>query len=449
MPLNVLPENHPVLQGAMNPPVMAIGDSLYNGVRSLSITAELARQSVPAQVAAALGVAGFRVPNYPRPVLFDLEDWVRNGGLSLASFQQGMVANAQAWINSGPEWSYDLLHDNLAIAGAEYANLWTDTAAALKAQVPAALATLQSGTGLSYDGVGKLYYGINGAFVLNPSGHHDLDDLTPLEWVASRKPQRLLISIGSNNGLFRAGISGIYDRACQQTMAAIPDAAAQLVDEMVKTGYVPPRIYMTKLIKPSTICNLMPREDYTEVPDGKQYFDQYLARLGGGIAFISGDQMAAFDAAVADLNAKVEAAMRAELAKLGGDIPVLTMVDVYGMSEKLDAKHLPRQPSMPVKVQTRRGLTQTLSNIPLSIGLFGGFDHGGLFGLDNMHPTVPAYALFANTVLDAIEKGEPGVAFTRRDVQAAFQADSLLQNPPGNWDFVAVLAALLGSLGVL
>ena len=39
------------------PEMMAIGDSLYNGVRSLTITRDLAKWSVPAQVANALNIA--------------------------------------------------------------------------------------------------------------------------------------------------------------------------------------------------------------------------------------------------------------------------------------------------------------------------------------------------------------------------------------------------------
>jgi len=59
-----------------NPEMMAIGDSLYNGVRSLSINASLAQWSVPAQVARALNIP-FTVPEYPRNVVVDMEHWLR------------------------------------------------------------------------------------------------------------------------------------------------------------------------------------------------------------------------------------------------------------------------------------------------------------------------------------------------------------------------------------
>ena len=56
-----------------NPELMAIGDSVYNGVRSLTIDRVLASHSVPAQVAAAFGW-DFVSPDYPRPVLANLEE---------------------------------------------------------------------------------------------------------------------------------------------------------------------------------------------------------------------------------------------------------------------------------------------------------------------------------------------------------------------------------------
>ena len=55
-----------LLQGRMGPDVMAIGASVFNGVRSATITRELAEKSAPAQVARQ---TGWRLlpPDYPRP----------------------------------------------------------------------------------------------------------------------------------------------------------------------------------------------------------------------------------------------------------------------------------------------------------------------------------------------------------------------------------------------
>jgi hypothetical protein len=56
--------------------MMAIGDSLFNGVRSLTINQQLAQWSAPAQVARALGIP-FANPDYPRNVVINFEQWLR------------------------------------------------------------------------------------------------------------------------------------------------------------------------------------------------------------------------------------------------------------------------------------------------------------------------------------------------------------------------------------
>ena len=67
---------------ADRPELMAIGDSIYNGTRSLTTNAELARLSVPAQVARAFGW-DFKSPAYPFDVLFNLEALFRANAFDL------------------------------------------------------------------------------------------------------------------------------------------------------------------------------------------------------------------------------------------------------------------------------------------------------------------------------------------------------------------------------
>ena len=96
------------------PELMAIGDSIYNGTRSLTTNAELAALAVPAQVARAFGW-NFRTPSYPRDVLFDLEDLFRSGRFDLDGLKQSVLDNAQAWLDQG-RWSADDCFDNISIA---------------------------------------------------------------------------------------------------------------------------------------------------------------------------------------------------------------------------------------------------------------------------------------------------------------------------------------------
>ena len=52
----ILPPNHLALKGCLRPPAMAIGDSMFNGVRSLTIHDELAAVSPVQQFAEAVGL---------------------------------------------------------------------------------------------------------------------------------------------------------------------------------------------------------------------------------------------------------------------------------------------------------------------------------------------------------------------------------------------------------
>ena len=116
----ILPPNHLALAGYMRPPVIAIGDSMSNGVRSLTIRDELAALSPVQQFVEAVGLPMTR-PVYPREVLFDLEDMARDGILSLFSLQSRITKNAKAWLNAKPK-AKPLFHDNLSCAGADCAD---------------------------------------------------------------------------------------------------------------------------------------------------------------------------------------------------------------------------------------------------------------------------------------------------------------------------------------
>src|SRR5437764_15150217 len=96
------------------PELMAIGDSIYNGTRSLTTNAELAQLSVPAQVARAFGWE-FKAPAYPFDVLFNLEALFRANAFNLGTLKAAVIANAQRWLDRTP-WADTDGFDNIAIA---------------------------------------------------------------------------------------------------------------------------------------------------------------------------------------------------------------------------------------------------------------------------------------------------------------------------------------------
>jgi hypothetical protein len=117
----------------VKPGMMAIGDSLFNGVRSLTINQQLAQWSAPAQVARALGIP-FAIPDYPRNVMVNFEQWLREFS-NLIGIAADVESNMNFW-DTNPKSSLPEF-DNIAIASAGYADLWTRTAQVAQTEIDA------------------------------------------------------------------------------------------------------------------------------------------------------------------------------------------------------------------------------------------------------------------------------------------------------------------------
>lgn len=407
------------------PELMAIGDSIYNGTRSLTTNAALARLSVPAQVARAFGWA-FSSPSYPFDVLFDLEAVIRAGAFDLDALKESIVANAQGWLDR-PRWADDDCFDNIAIAQSVIGDLSSFTHLNHVSTIEPLLAEFRDGPGFGFAALMGLYEAINTSFVLNPRRDpaSRWAGMTPLEIVAERRPRRLLIDIGINDGVWtvclEATASGLDSAAIATGMR---DLGARLA-AMKAAGQVG-TIYLNLIPKPSCIANLMPRHDPDRPPGASGYFPEYLGRLGqlGGL---DGSQMKAIDEEIVALNRTIAEDLGAMFPDGG-----LALIDTYAMVEARDDKHF--RDSEPIWVRNWR-----LNNVPLQ-----GFSHrGGLYGLDNLHPTAVGYAVLARTVCEAIVATEGIVPVQPVDFAAAFEADSLLTDVPRLLDVDNLLIDLL------
>ncbi|HYZ64401.1 MAG TPA: hypothetical protein VE650_18275, partial [Acetobacteraceae bacterium] len=206
--------------------IMAIGDSMYQGVRSLSFIPEMVRLSAPAQVARAIGMI-MTVPDLQHPLLFDLEAELRKGGLIhlVSHIRDTCLANLQFWPLDRP-WSQHEAFDNIAVGGAKISSLEDDTYDRYVDELPALIARLsapgQSVADLAQT-IGTLWYALNNCYTLNPQHRSQQGRKSPLDQVEDRQPQILLINIGSNEGLFMAGFAGDFSPETMQGVAAIPD----------------------------------------------------------------------------------------------------------------------------------------------------------------------------------------------------------------------------------
>jgi len=412
--------------------IMAIGDSLYQGVRSLSIAADKARHSVPAMVAAALGLP-MSLPLMPRPILFDLEVILGQGALVhlIEAIRQVALKNLDAWLKD-PVWSTEEAFDNLALGGAAITNLSADSFDAYWPTIPGLRDELAANHGSITDVVtviGKLWYALNACFVLNPSRRSGTAQsaASPIAQVAARKPATLLVNIGSNEGLFDAGFTGSYDTAAKASIAGIPDKMAALAGDLAAAAPADCRIVINSLLRPRFIPNLYPRTDPDTFP-GPDYYPSYIAYLGGADS-IPAAALQAFDDQIAGVNAASKERMQAVLGAR------MVWVDVYDACDRFDGKHYADRfveiPSAGIR----------LRNQPLEI-IFGHFNRGGISGLDNMHPTVPGYAKLAEVVLAGM--GSPQTL----SIDDAYAADTLLQDLPPSYPLFQLEIALLGSLGL-
>jgi lysophospholipase L1-like esterase len=395
---------------ADKPEMMAIGDSLYQGVRSLSLTSNTAPFSPPALVAESLGIERFAVPTPPRPILWDVEKiFDRPVPLIISAIElPGEVrANGAIWL-ADRTWTSDEAFDNVAVGGAEIDSLYNDTYAKHWSKFQRQFAEILLNP-LPYQMLSDMWYSLNVCFTLNPHRREEQMERSQLDQVVDRRPKRLLVNIGSNEGLFSGaflGDIGAANTSLQAGMAKMRVLAEKLAELPRDTEH----IVFNSLIRPRTATNLMPADKDTINYPNDRYFDAYGPWLFSDQQNIPGSQLKSFDDLVQYQNGEVHNLLQ---QKLGSR---LVYVDLYEMSDRFDGKHY--------KDRTLNIRGRTLKNLPLS-GTSADFG-GGLTGLDNMHPTVPGYSLIADAVLAAIQPNNP--VTTNKDIM--FSRDTLLNNIP-------------------
>ena len=95
--------------------------------------------------------------------------------------------------------------DNIAIASTVYSDLWERTWRTAESEIIALRSELgESFFGLN-DRLDRLYFDFNTRFLLNPAADASAEAKSSLDIVTERQPERLLVSIGGNNGLWQFG----------------------------------------------------------------------------------------------------------------------------------------------------------------------------------------------------------------------------------------------------
>lgn len=427
----------------MHPRLMAIGDSVYNGMRSVTIDASKTQMSPPALIARGLGIASFTVPDLPRPVIADLERWLEYCSpilglpLALPRIRQEIRDSIRFWATGNanvPSPGGHRVFDNLAFAGATIQDMYQLTAekADAVARELAQQALAADGIGGLLENIGDLLINANARFTLAPdpelSEANPFRRRTSMEIVAMRQPERLLVGIGHNNGLvdivMRAEPAGSSHLA-EQCALHYPELIRQLcaLPKTVKA------IYVNLLPAPSAVSSLMPISAEKIDTELGTYFSRYETRVGYRYGTYTGERLHEIDKEIRDLNQWIIDQFRA--ADTQGRVH---FVDIFAHMKAVDSKNNGRTASNTFLVGSKTCTNQCFEAHPFFPG-GAGFKGGGMQGLDGIHLTTLGNALMANWVLSEIKAAE-GAAVTPLDLSAIGKKDSLVADPPNAWSWV-------------
>lgn len=421
---------------------MAIGDSLYNGVQSLRINWWLSEWAPPSLVAIRLGLIeeknsdrtgdrNFYGPQYytqdaapgaTQSYGFNLENIPGLTGLLSAPRRQAEALKYLALQYQPPNGRQ--MVDNIAFSGANSSDMFAWKAGDYRRAAIDAIA--RAARGADFGALADAFLYANAYFVLNPTKNTCLDDLSALDQVELRQPKRLMINIGSNNGLYRLAFeaASLDDAACdtkfEDKITVTKRCNAATIREFITTRYLAdlrqlflrlskiPRletVYFNNLALPSQPANL--------VYDGKNYKSSLF-----GTRNVSPSELNNNDEFVHQVNNSVSSLIEQFNQRSG---PNFVYVDQSGTLENFDYKKCVDEKSadrcnefrLTISAKNVLGLTSgrdvKLDNRPFEPGGQSGYvtgaslstktSQGGLFSFDNMHLSTVGYELMAQTVL--------------------------------------------------
>lgn len=412
--------------------LMAIGDLLFNGVRSLTINGVLAQWSAPSQVAQALGVTDFAVPDYPANVVINFENWVSKI-LNVVNIEKDLHNNIALW-ETMPKSKAHTQFDNISIASSTYSDMWMNTAEVAQGKIDGINADIRAGRSSVFDNLADLFFAYNTRFLMNPSDDPAMAKKSAIDIVTDRQPERLIVSIGANNGLWDMAFGA---QACpglgRQPGLWGPQDVADLDTFIEKLLGLPAgveQIYLNALPRPSCTAVMMPvdDDDLDHKPGPARYYATYENRFGFNYATLTAAQVTLNDQIIDQVNQRIAAQIAGSRIHL---VPVDTLFTSYDFKTNGAAKTVPgpdRHVISNIMIDEYSDVSQDAGEPPLWFG--------GLMGLDGMHPTIVGYNLMAQSIVDTIVAVEgAGVAAGKLPtLKDAIKADKLVSAFPGTWD---------------
>jgi len=425
--------------------LMIIGDSLAQGCRSLTVKRDFCTQSWAARIAQTQGWV-FNTPDFPIPVLFDLEQEVRVLNTSIISIEHlrfegffGRVRdNLNTWLTNASESAFTCF-DNLGLSGCLIDDLYTRTArtsAEELAELAPHGASLDVLDNLVDQKFASLHLAINSRFTLNPSQDPELNDLTQLDWVEKRRPKILLVQVGHNHGLYSIGADAQDGSFTQSGGTGHAEYFDQWGELARRLALLPPEvgtILVVLLPKLGAVANLQPRGVERE----QGYAESYEPVLSASTNILAGDRLRTIDQAIQSANQQIRQIL-VDAATTSGAANRLRFLDTFALFDALDFKdsldesrRLPVTPTMTIDnryLESKQSLRPPFGRQLVA---------GGFQSIDGMHATGCGYADLASEVMKVL-----GLAHDRTALLSkGFDEDELLTHYPIELDF---LVSILG-----
>ncbi len=364
---------------------VAIGDSVSQGCQGLNVEEGRQYYSWPAQLARQIGVE-FNQPlmKYPGCGIPNPEDWINDPKIGLDDLMKGFLFPRRVDGYDNQERI-----DNYAISGATLGQVldWHYTAIG-----PDRSAFVEM-------------VGITSPWVTATlGGHLKKQYASAVDQALAREPSLLTVWIG-NNDSFISMVAGT-SKYCTP-VATFNEQWDELVRRIKATPSIK-GVVVANLPNPTVVPLLQPvnnpyNEVLCEVPEGAKV-PFFVRKTKSVNDVVTREEIERIGSFVEAYNAKIEQSVREN---------GWVLVDGNALFDQI----------------VKDGMRLSYADgTPSDIVLDAGYGTGGIFTLDGMHPSSPAYAFTANMVIRAIND-HWGTAIPLIDEVEVWQNDSFCQNP--------------------
>jgi lysophospholipase L1-like esterase len=426
---------------------MIIGDSLAQGCRSLTVNADFCKQAWAARAANTQGWQ-FRTPDFPRPILFDLEQEIRSLGdliqiapsdIRFSGLIDRFLENLRAWLANNVESAF-LSFDNLGLSGAQPYDLYSRTAASSGMEITALCPNGTATSTINISDFGKLHLALDGRFVLNPSHNPEFANMTPIQWVEARLPKRLFVQIGHNNGLYSIGADAdptkINFTQNNENGETFIDSFRKIAQALAELPAEVQSVVVVLLPKVGAVANLKPTDNARH----NGYAENYAPVFSISKTLLPGTVLASVDQQIAATNATIQQIFTSA-AQATNQVARLKFLDTFQLFESIDYKNsLDKakriaidQNNMIDNDYVAGGLIPQVPFPPGRPPFRKVINRGGFESIDGMHPTGCGYAFFANKVMDLLSLPNNDLA---KLMEESFIEDALLHDFPLKLDLV-------------